>query len=63
MDDQCKEDAPLVLLVDDDPMIRLLVRESLQQKGFAVEEAENGNVALGVLESCQPDVILLSTLR
>ncbi len=62
MNDQTIKETPLVLLVDDDPMIRLLVRETLQQKGFVVEEAENGKIALGVMETCQPDVILLDVL-
>jgi len=62
MDDKVIKEAPLVLLVDDDPMIRMLVRETLQQKGFAIEEAENGKLALDTLETCRPDVILLDVL-
>lgn len=53
---------PLVLVVDDDPMIRLLVTEALQQIGFAVAEAENGKGAMDFLERCQPDVMLLDVL-
>jgi diguanylate cyclase (GGDEF)-like protein len=55
-------ETPLVLVVDDDPMIRVLVTETLQQIGFAVEEAENGREALDFLERCQPDVVLLDVL-
>ena len=55
-------ETPLVLVVDDDPMIRVLVTETLQQIGFAVEEAENGQQALGFLERCQPDVVLMDVL-
>ena len=62
MDDSLIKEIPLILLVDDDPMIRMLVKESLQQKGFAVEEAENGKAALDALETCQPDAILLDVL-
>jgi len=53
---------PLVLVVDDDPMIRVLVTETLQQLGFAVEEAENGKEALDFLRRCQPDVVLMDVL-
>ena len=52
----------LVLVVDDDPMIRVLVTETLQQIGFAVEEAENGKQAIDFLERCQPDVVLMDVL-
>ena len=62
MADQDIEETPLVLVVDDDPMIRVLVTEALQQIGFAVEEAENGRAALKFLERCHPDVILLDVL-
>ena len=55
-------ETPLVLVVDDDPMIRVLVTETLQQIGFAVEEVENGQQALGFLERCQPDVVLMDVL-
>jgi len=57
-----KTEAPLILVVDDDPMVRMLVTQSLRKKGFAVTEAENGNVALSVMENCQPDVILMDVL-
>ncbi|MGB5306690.1 MAG: response regulator, partial [Gammaproteobacteria bacterium] len=55
-------ESPLVLVVDDDPMIRMLVTQSLHKKGFAVTEAADGNAALAVLENCQPDVILMDVL-
>jgi len=62
MVDQELAETPLVLVVDDDPMVRMLVTEALQQIGFAVEVAENGREALDFLEHCQPDVILLDVL-
>src|SRR5437588_10333499 len=49
----------LVLVVDDDPTMRLLIGESLQQAGFAVEEAEDGLSALTAFERLQPDIVLL----
>jgi diguanylate cyclase (GGDEF)-like protein len=62
MADQQLTETPLVLVVDDDPMIRVLVTEALQQIGFVVEEAENGRQALDFLKRCQPDVVLMDML-
>ncbi len=47
-----------VLLVDDKEVNRLVVRAVLEPLGFVVAEAENGAVALGMLESLQPDLII-----
>ncbi|MGB5605739.1 MAG: EAL domain-containing protein, partial [Gammaproteobacteria bacterium] len=60
--DSAGAEIPLVLVVDDDPMIRMLVTRSLHKKGFAVTEAADGNAALAVLDNCQPDVILMDVL-
>ena len=50
---------PLVLVIDDDATLQLLAREALEQDGFAVEEAGDGEGALHRLETIRPDVILL----
>ncbi|GAC1347347.1 MAG: hypothetical protein NVSMB18_32050 [Acetobacteraceae bacterium] len=42
-----------VLVVDDEPTIRMLVREVLQARGYVVLEAGDGQAALGVLRSDQ----------
>jgi len=55
-------EASLVLLVDDDPMVRMLVAEALQQLGFVVDEAENGLQAMEFLQRCEPDIVLLDVL-
>ena len=55
-------ETPLVLVVDDDPMIRMLVTETLKQIGFVVEEVDNGKQALDFMGRCQPDVVLLDVL-
>jgi diguanylate cyclase (GGDEF)-like protein len=62
VDSQGVPDTSLVLVVDDDPMVRMLVTESLRQIGFAVEEAENGADAMTFMERCEPDIILLDVL-
>jgi len=57
-----ERERPLVLAVDDDMSIRLLERASLEQAGFAVEEADNGTMALSVFKSLRPDVVLLDVI-
>jgi DNA-binding response OmpR family regulator len=48
-----------VLVVDDDPDIRGLVRELLERKGYEVADAANGREGLRVLYASPPDVVLL----
>ena len=53
-------DAPrTILVVDDFDDTRLLLRTWLQKKGFRVVEAEDGNRAVAVAESDQPDLIIM----
>ncbi|MBV9255710.1 MAG: sigma-54-dependent Fis family transcriptional regulator, partial [Actinobacteria bacterium] len=50
---------PTVLVVDDAPDIRLLIREVLRHSGFAVTEAEDGGDALArVATGALPAVIV-----
>jgi PAS domain S-box-containing protein len=53
---------PHVLLVDDDPIVREVLGISLQEAGFAVTQAENGTVALAVLQDGHMVDILVSDL-
>ena len=48
-----------VLVVEDDPDVRNLVRAMLEFCGYSVTVAGNGVDALRVLEQSHPDVILL----
>ena len=48
-----------ILVVDDDPTLRLLTRAALEQVGFDVIEAENGQVAVDVATTALPDMIML----
>ena len=59
--DQPAEEA-LVLIVDDEPTTRMLMREALTAAGFAVEEAEDGIVALRRVADNQPTLILLDLM-
>ena len=49
----------VILVVDDDPTLRVLVRATLEKSGFRVEEAEDGEEALRKFIKFQPAAILM----
>jgi CheY-like chemotaxis protein len=51
-----------VLVVDDDPLIRELMRRTLEKEGCLVAEAENGRVALERVRERVPGLILLDLI-
>jgi len=51
--------SPSILVIDDEPHICMLVRETLRQSGMAVQTAQDGRQALRALEDGEPDLILL----
>jgi two-component system OmpR family response regulator len=48
-----------ILVVDDDPQIRDVVRIALDQAGFAVAEAAHGQAAIAATTRTMPDLIVL----
>src|SRR4029453_13899442 len=48
-----------VLVVDDEPEVRLVLTEFLESRGFQVTAAESGAGALAVVDSVEPHVVLL----
>ena len=52
----------LILVVDDEASIRLICRVNLDASGFEVLEAEDGETALSLARSEQPDLILLDVM-
>ncbi len=50
---------PFLLLVDDDPQIRMLLREIGNRAGFEVAEATNGREAIDALQRRHVDLMLL----
>lgn len=52
----------LVLIVDDEPMARTLLRLMLVRAGFNVSEAEDGFDALEKIQASRPDIILLDVM-
>ena len=53
---------PLVLVVDDDPDLRMLAEMQLSHQGFDVIQASDGEQALDLAEKKTPDVILLDMM-
>jgi len=53
------QQAHLVLVVDDDQVARLLMRQTLEKEGFSVIEASNGIEALEQFDTAHPDIMLL----
>lgn len=50
---------PRVLVIDDEPQIRRLLRLTLEPAGFAVFEAEGGGPGLAECAHCRPDIVVL----
>lgn len=49
-----------VLVVDDEPLVRWMVSETLRASGYAIEEAADGETTIRLLlDGAAPDVILL----
>ncbi|PSB22534.1 diguanylate cyclase response regulator [filamentous cyanobacterium CCP1] len=53
--------APLILIVDDDPFVRMQLRLLLEREGYRIVEAQDGKAALAAFEQ-QPDIVLLDAL-
>ncbi len=51
--------SPYVLVVDDEPDIRQLLQEILQDEGYQVDVAENGAAARSAHRARRPDLVLL----
>ena len=48
---------PVVLIIDDDEMTRLLVTEALEPQGFTVQEAISGEDGLERFQRVRPDIV------
>jgi CheY-like chemotaxis protein len=51
-----------ILVVEDDEVTRQMVRQMLEDDGWAVVTAENGRIGLDRLEEAKPDLILLDLM-
>jgi PAS domain S-box-containing protein len=52
----------LILIVDDDALARMQLRELLSQAGYQVAEASEGKEALVIYQELKPDMVLLDAL-
>jgi two-component system KDP operon response regulator KdpE len=50
---------PLILVIEDDPQTRRLLKTNLCNRGWRVIEAENGKDGLSLLKSDSPDLVIL----
>lgn len=53
---------PLILIVDDDLVIRSLLRRVLQKDGYQIEQAADGVEAVTAFIQFQPDLVLLDAM-
>jgi diguanylate cyclase (GGDEF)-like protein/PAS domain S-box-containing protein len=56
------EQAPLILIADDDKVIRLALKRVMKQAGYRVIEAEHGEQCLAEYIKHRPDVVLLDAV-
>ena len=61
-DTQKYEERPIVVLADDDPSIRLMVRHVLESEDFDIIEASDGLEAIKAVEKYHPALILLDAV-
>jgi len=54
--------APVILVVEDDPGLRVLIARALQQNGFAVSQAGTGPEMWSIFEQRPVDLILLDIM-
>jgi CheY-like chemotaxis protein len=53
---------PTVLVCDDEPVLRMLVRAALGDERYAIVEARDGDEALAHARGARPDLILLDVM-
>ncbi len=51
-----------ILVVDDDPSVRALVRDVLECEGHVVDVVEDGFSAMRAIESSRPDCVVLDVM-
>ena len=51
-----------ILVVDDEPILRTIVREILHEEGYAVIEASDGRGMLEIMARERPDLVLMDVM-
>ncbi|MDZ8107647.1 MAG: PleD family two-component system response regulator [Nostoc sp. DedQUE12a] len=57
-----QESQSLVLIVDDEPFIRMILRNFLEREAYQIVEARNGIEALTIYNQVHPDIVLLDAI-
>ncbi len=53
------ENSKRILIVDDDPSVRMVLRKRLEDRSFRIFEAQEGSSGLALAKKNRPDLILL----
>ena len=53
---------PLVLIVDDDEVVRQILSHKVQEDGYQVRTARNGEEAIVIYQEIQPDLVLMDAV-
>jgi CheY-like chemotaxis protein/nitrogen-specific signal transduction histidine kinase len=56
---QMPHNPPLILIVDDDDLVRQILCQKVRQDGYQVVTARNGEEALVIYQEVQPDLVLM----
>lgn len=56
------EQAPLVLVVDDDPIMQNLIVQAVAKEGYRVMQADNGAECIALFREHAPDLVLLDAV-
>jgi len=51
-----------IMVVDDEPDVRLSVSQVLEASGYDIEQAENGSMCIEKLKTFTPDLVLLDIM-
>ena len=62
MNQSCTSNEPWILIVDDDPIVRSLMRDALEDEGFNVVEAEDGAEACRVCAEHLPVLLVVDVI-
>ena len=63
MDIMANRPAPVILVVDDDPFLRMLTVEFVNDAGFETLEACDADQAIAILESCSKITVLFTDIK
>ena len=56
------QNPPLILVVDDEKVMRILLRKAMEKEGYQVAEAKDGEECLAIYKRLQPDIVLLDAM-